>query len=98
MKQATKNSFNLSPMKKGSEQTQPNRLGVASFDEVEHPPHVAPDAHVDEEVTTHGTAVDDALGLYLKQMGSIPLLSRDRELALAIRLEDARRRYRHAVL
>jgi RNA polymerase primary sigma factor len=42
--------------------------------------------------------VDDALGLYLKQMGSIPLLSRDRELALAVRLENARSRYRRAVL
>src|SRR5207248_11688787 len=46
---------------------------------------------------THGGA-DDALGLYLKQMGAIPLLSREKELALAIRLETARRRYRHAVL
>src|SRR5262245_50910960 len=26
---------------------------------------------------------DDALGLYLRQMGSIPLLTRDKELALA---------------
>jgi RNA polymerase primary sigma factor len=41
---------------------------------------------------------DDALGLYLRQMGAIPLLSRDQELALAQRLETARRRYRHAVL
>ena len=37
-------------------------------------------------------------GLYLKQMGSIPLLSRDLELDLAIRLENARRRYRRAAL
>lgn len=41
---------------------------------------------------------DDALGVYLRQMGSIPLLSRDKELALAKRLETARRRYRHAAL
>jgi RNA polymerase primary sigma factor len=41
---------------------------------------------------------DDALGLYLRQMGSIPLLSRDKELALARRLETTRRRYRRAVL
>jgi RNA polymerase primary sigma factor len=46
---------------------------------------------------SHGGA-DDALGLYLKQMGAIPLLSREKELALAIRLEQARDRYRHAVL
>lgn len=41
---------------------------------------------------------DDALGLYLKQMGAIPLLNRAKELALAERLETARRRYRRAVL
>jgi RNA polymerase primary sigma factor len=43
-------------------------------------------------------APDDALGLYLRQMGAIPLLSRDQELALAERLEYRRRRYRRAAL
>jgi RNA polymerase primary sigma factor len=43
-------------------------------------------------------APDDALGLYLRQMGAIPLLSRDQELALAERLEMRRRRYRHAAM
>jgi RNA polymerase primary sigma factor len=41
---------------------------------------------------------DDALGLYLRQMGAIPLLSRQQELALAKRLETARTRYRRAAL
>jgi len=41
---------------------------------------------------------DDALGLYLKQMGAIPLLNRKQELDLAQRLETARLRYRHAAL
>jgi len=41
-------------------------------------------------------APDDALGLYLRQMGAIPLLNREQELALAERLELRRRRYRHA--
>jgi RNA polymerase primary sigma factor len=41
---------------------------------------------------------DDTLGLYLRQMGAIPLLSRKEELELAQRLETARRRYRHAAL
>jgi RNA polymerase primary sigma factor len=40
----------------------------------------------------------DALELYLRQMGSIAMLSREQELALADRLETMRRRYRHAVL
>jgi RNA polymerase primary sigma factor len=49
-----------------------------------------------EEEDTH--APDDALGLYLRQMGAIPLLSREQELALAERLERKRRRYRHAAM
>lgn len=44
------------------------------------------------------SAPDDALGLYLRQMGAIPLLNREQELALAQRLEKARQRYRHAAL
>jgi len=57
---------------------------------------------LDEEVEatpaddSHGA--DDALGLYLRQMGAIPLLNRAQELALARRLETARRRFRRAVL
>ncbi|HEY1189841.1 MAG TPA: sigma-70 family RNA polymerase sigma factor [Gemmata sp.] len=41
---------------------------------------------------------DDALGLYLRQMGSIPLLNREKELALAKRLEHHRNRFRGAAL
>jgi len=48
------------------------------------------------EVDTHGP--DDALGLYLRQMGAIPLLTRDQELALAERLEYRRTRYRHVAM
>lgn len=43
-------------------------------------------------------APDDALGLYLRQMGAIPLLTRPQELALAVQLETQRWRYRHATL
>ncbi len=39
---------------------------------------------------------DDALGLYLRQMGAIPLLTRDKEISLATRLERARYRFRRA--
>jgi RNA polymerase primary sigma factor len=49
-----------------------------------------------EHAETQGP--DDALGLYLRQMGSIPLLDRNQELALAARLETTRQRYRHAAL
>jgi RNA polymerase primary sigma factor len=48
----------------------------------------------DEDMAASG----DALGLYLQQMGSIPLLSRGRELELTQRLANLRRRYRRAVL
>jgi RNA polymerase primary sigma factor len=66
---------------------------------------VAPDYHDDEEAvpaaereepTSNGP--DDALGLYLRQMGSIPLLNREQELKLAKRLETTRRRFRRAAL
>jgi RNA polymerase primary sigma factor len=50
------------------------------------------------EVEEDPHAPDDALGLYLRQMGAIPLLTREQELALATRLENKRRRYRHAAL
>ncbi len=42
------------------------------------------------------SGVDDALGLYLRQMGEIRLLKRDEELAIAEKLERARNRFRHA--
>jgi RNA polymerase primary sigma factor len=45
-----------------------------------------------------GGSAEDALGLYLRQMGAVPLLKRDQELALTKRLENVRGRYRHAAL
>ena len=46
---------------------------------------------------TDGASADDALTVYLKQMGAIPLLKPAQERDLTQRLESARRRYRHAV-
>lgn len=40
--------------------------------------------------------IDNGLGLYLNQMGSIPLLDRQKEIELAMRLDRVRRRYRRA--
>lgn len=62
--------------------------------DIESTPDVAPEV-LDEDSTT---APDDSLGLYLRQMGAIPLLSRDQELSLAVKLEVARKRYRRAAL
>ena len=78
------------PMKKRA--TKIDELYDADF------PHDAV-ADVEEESAGHGGGgSDDALGLYLKQMGAIPLLNREKELSLATRLEKARQRYRRAVL
>jgi len=52
-------------------------------------------SHEEEDIRN---SADGTLGLYLKEMGEIPLLKRDAELALAKRLEIARKRYRRAVL
>jgi RNA polymerase primary sigma factor len=51
--------------------------------------------HEDEDLRN---SADGTLGLYLKEMGGIPLLKREDELALAQRLEGTRKRYRRAVL
>jgi RNA polymerase primary sigma factor len=53
------------------------------------------EAPADEDYTS---GPDDALGLYLRQMGAIPLLNREKELDLAQRLEHHRDRFRHAAL
>jgi RNA polymerase primary sigma factor len=75
------------------------------FADEEHP-HDEDHPHLEEgEMETaaetaeeSSQAPDDTLGLYLRQMGAIPLLSRQEELDLALKLETARRRYRHAAL
>ncbi|HMO15474.1 MAG TPA: sigma-70 family RNA polymerase sigma factor [Pirellulaceae bacterium] len=41
---------------------------------------------------------DDPIRMYLSQMAELPLLSREEEIALAKRIEIARRRFRRAVL
>jgi len=55
-------------------------------------------AAVEEPEGDYASGPDDALGLYLRQMGSIPLLNRQKELDLAQRLEYHRNRFRSATL
>jgi RNA polymerase primary sigma factor len=50
-----------------------------------------------EELGSRGGA-DDTLGLYLRQMGSIPMLKRPAEIEVASRLERVRTRFRFAAL
>jgi len=91
----------------GSEETETVRTGStwdeSATEDFEEDPEeeVAPVAEdVEEEAPAdeEGNAPDDALGLYLRQMGAIPLLSREQELALAERLELKRGRFRHAAM
>src|SRR5262245_57039801 len=55
-------------------------------------------SRAEEKESEESNGPDDALGLYLRQMGAIPLLNRQQELDLAQRLERARTRYRRAAL
>jgi RNA polymerase primary sigma factor len=66
----------------------------ASEKELARPQTEAYPATVYETKEDH--SADDGLALYLKQMGSIPLLSRRQELELVAQLDSARRRYRQA--
>ncbi len=67
----------------------------ASFDETQvSAEDFFPQAPAEEDTPS----ADDALGLYLQQMGSIPMLSRAEETELTTRLERARQRYRRAAL
>ena len=45
-----------------------------------------------------GKHIDDPVRMYLTQMGEIPLLTRDKEISLAQKIEVTRRRFRRKVL
>lgn len=77
-------------------------LDEDDVDDVEEPNEDDTDLDTADELPVEPVAeessagVDDALGLYLRQMGEIRLLKRDEELAIAEKLERARTRFRHA--
>src|SRR5262245_11036179 len=69
--------------------------------EDDSPHREAADTRESSEAAAEGdyaSGPDDTLGLYLRQMGAIPLLTRDKELSLAQRLEYHRDRFRAAAL
>lgn len=70
-------------------------MGQGSFATENRLP-IDPETH--EDAAGYASGPDDALGLYLKQMGAIPLLNRNKELEMAERLERDRARFRRAVL
>ena len=51
-----------------------------------------------EDSDGDGRHIDDPVRMYLTQMGEIPLLTRDKEISLARKIEVTRRRFRRKVL
>ncbi len=72
--------------------------GDGFSDEFDENAALAEDAEEEAPPEDDGSAPDDALGVYLRQMGAIPLLNREQELALAERLEVRRTRFRQACM
>lgn len=84
-------------------------LGNEDIQIVEHEDEVdagrPPAAAVKEEVIVEQLKseeaflhLDDPVKMYLKQMGSIPLLCREEEIALAKKIEDAEEKFKRSVL
>jgi RNA polymerase primary sigma factor len=94
----------LEPRRPGYDPTDFPTVAPAPHEDEELPEMVspetetAPDTEASQPEENQGGGADQALGLYLRQMGSIPLLNRKQELDLAQRLDAATRRYRHAAL
>ncbi len=93
------------PRRQSEDDTLPERPAPAAdrepFEDGRHETVAAAEgepAHADEADPESTSGPDDTLGLYLRQMGAIPLLNRAAELSLAKRLEKARQRYRRAAL
>lgn len=55
------------------------------------------ESKVDEVYSDKFIPLDDPVKMYLKQMGSIPLLSRENEINLAKRIEDAEHKFAEAL-
>jgi len=78
-----------------------DELGIDIVDEADQ---VTPDKPEEEEtledveVEETTDRIDDPVRMYLTQMGEIPLLTRDEEIALAKKIEVTRKRYRSKVL
>lgn len=75
-----------------------DELDTADDDDTELEPAGTDEAEEPAADEDYASGPDDALGLYLRQMGAIPLLDKEKELALAQKLERCRNRFRAAAL
>ena len=66
--------------------------------EAEVPEEGAEEAEEEETTVVAADRLDDPVRMYLTQMGEIPLLSREEEIALAKRIELSRKAFRSKVL
>ena len=60
--------------------------------------NAAQDEQLEEELVSEERRIDDPVRMYLTQMGEIPLLEREEEIALAKKIELARMAFRRKVL
>ena len=69
-------------------------------EEAEAPRHLDEDEIIEKELVTPEVArrIDDPIRMYLTQMGEIPLLTREKEIALARKIEMARLIFRRKML
>ncbi len=107
---AAASTTTILPLPVAAGETITNRagFGLADFEDeepAEHPVDVAADEAGDEESDSFGdagggsaVAIDDPVRMYLMQMGEIPLLSRQQEIACAKQIEATRTAFRRRML
>ena len=76
----------------------PEAAGVVLKKRKKRAPEAEEEEGEEEEIVGTEEQIDDPVRMYLTQMGEIPLLAREREIALAKRIEITRKRFRKQIL